>query len=94
MTSRRGKQGQRGRRPQPAPKRPADLWRPVPSPPDPEPIGLAADPTLLLRSLGTPPLPGHGAVAERYLALVVERAAGVAAALAASAGLLAEAEPE
>ena len=49
-----------------------------------------ADPTALLRSLGDPPLQGQGAVAEHYLAAVVERAAGLATALAATAGLLAE----
>jgi hypothetical protein len=68
----------------------ADLWRPVPQLPEPEPIVPAADPTSLLRSLGDPPLQGQSAVAEHYLAAVVERAAGLATALAATAGLLAE----
>ena len=71
------------------PKR-VDLWRPVPQLPDPEPIRPAEDPTALLRSLGDPPLLGQGAVAEHYLAAVVERAAGLATALAAAGGLLAE----
>lgn len=65
-----------------------DIWRPVPHLPEPEPVRPASDPTALLRSLGDPPLPGQGAVAEHYLAAVVERAAGLATALAASAGLL------
>ena len=69
--------------------RTADLWRPVPQLPDPEPIVPINDPTALLRSLGDPPLQGQGATAEHYLAAVVERAAGLATALAASAGLLA-----
>ena len=70
-------------------KRP-DLWRPVPQLADPEPIVPAPDPTALLRSLGDPPLQGQGAVAEHYLAAVVERAAGLATALAVAAGLLAD----
>jgi hypothetical protein len=48
----------------------------------------------LLRSLGDPPLPGQGAAAEHYLAVVVERAAGLAVALAATAGLLAVPEDD
>jgi hypothetical protein len=75
----------RGQRP-----KPVDLWRPVPRLAEPEPIVPATDPTALLRSLGDPPLQGQGAVAEHYLAAVVERAAALATALAAAAGLLAE----
>ncbi len=75
------------------PKRP-DLWRPVPQLADPEPIAPASDPTTLLRSLGDPPLQGQGAVAEHYLAAVVERAAGLATALAAAGGLLADADAD
>jgi hypothetical protein len=74
-------------------KRP-DLWRPVPQLADPEPIVPAPDPTALLRSLGDPPLQGQGAVAEHYLAAVVERAAGLATALAVAAGLLASPDDE
>lgn len=70
--------------------KPVDVWRPVPQLPDPEPITPAADPTAVLRSLGDPPLPGQGAVAQHYLVAVVERAAGLATALAAAAGLLGE----
>jgi hypothetical protein len=65
-----------------------DLWRPVPPLPAVERITPGADPTMLLRSLGDPPLHGQGAVAEHYLNAVVERAAGLATALAASANLL------
>lgn len=57
--------------------------------PEPAPIRPTSDPTALLRSLGDPPLPGQGQVAEHYLAAVIERAAVVATALAASAGVLA-----
>jgi hypothetical protein len=58
----------------------------------PEPITPAADPTALIDSLGAPPLRGHSSIAEHHLAAVIERAAAVATALAASAGLLAEDE--
>src|SRR5204863_7494960 len=68
--------------------RPADIWRKPPLLDDPEPIIPAKDPAAVVRSLGTPPLQGHGALVDYYLATVVERAAGVAAALAATAGLL------
>lgn len=72
--------------------KPVDLWRPVPQLDEPEPITPAGDPGALLRSLGDVPLQGQGAVAEHHLAAVVERAAGLAAALAAAAGLLAESD--
>ena len=65
-----------------------DIWHPVPRLPEATPVRPAADPTAMLRSLGDPPLPGQGQVAEHYLAAVVERAAGLSTALAASAGLL------
>jgi hypothetical protein len=68
--------------------RPNDLWRPAPPLDDPQPIIPARDPAAVVRSLGTPPLQGHGALVDYYLATVVERASGVAAALAATAGVL------
>jgi len=71
-----------------------DLWRPVPKLAEPEPIVPVNDPTAVLRSLGDPPLQGQGAVAEHYLAAVVERAAGLATALAVAADLLAETPDE
>jgi hypothetical protein len=61
----------------------------VPTPDTPEPIRVSADPSALITSLGSPPLRG-GSSTEHYIAAVVERAAGLAAALAASADLLAE----
>jgi hypothetical protein len=67
-----------------------DLWRPVPQLPPPAPIVPGTDPAAMLRSLGDPPLPGQGAVAQHYLAAVVERAAGMATALAAAGGVLGE----
>jgi hypothetical protein len=77
------------RRPKPNTPKPVEMWRSVPEVPPPAPI-VPADPTALLRSLGRPPLPGQGAAAEHYIAAVVERAARVATALAATADLLAE----
>ncbi len=55
-----------------------------------ERIVPTGDPTALVRSLGAPPLQGQGAVAEHYLAAVVERAALLATGLADTADLLAE----
>jgi hypothetical protein len=69
--------------------KPVDLWRPVPALPAATPIVPSSDPTMLLRSLGDVPLHGQGQAAEHYIAAVVERAAGLATALAAAAGLLA-----
>ena len=95
-----GGQGQGRRRQQGGRRRggggpkPGDIWRPVPRLPEPSPITPAKDPTALLRSLGDPPLPGQGQVAEHYLAAVIERAAVVATALAASAGVLASGDPD
>jgi hypothetical protein len=83
--NRRRKSGGGGNKP-----RPADLWQPVPALPDPSHIEPAHDPRALIRSLGDPPLAGQGAVAEHYLGAVVDRAAALATALAAAAGLLAE----
>ena len=88
MNQQRRTQG-RSRRRRSQRNRTADLWRPVPQLPDPEPIEPATDPAALLRSLGEPPLQGQGVIAEHYLAAVVEQAAGLATALAAASGLLA-----
>jgi hypothetical protein len=84
---RQGQRRRRGKRRSQG-SRPADLWRQPPPLDDPEPIVPAKDPAAVVRSLGTPPLQGHGALVDYYLATVVERAAGVAAALAATADLL------
>lgn len=70
--------------------RSVDLWRPVPQLPDPQPIVPAADPGMLLRSLGTPPLQGQGSQAEHAFELVVRRSSALASALAAAADLLAQ----
>lgn len=67
-----------------------ELWRVTPEPPEPRRVRPATDPGALLRSLGSPPLTGQGAAGDHYLAAVVERAAGLATALAAAADLLAD----
>jgi hypothetical protein len=92
VTAPRKKPAQRRRRSSGKAKAAAgDVWRPVARVPVPEPIVPAARPSAMLRSLGDPPLQGQGQVAEHYLAAVVERAAGLASALAAAGGLLASA---
>lgn len=68
--------------------KPAELWKPVPQLPDPEPIAVATDPTMIVRSLGDPPLHGQGQQAEHEIARVLVRASLLAGALADVAGLL------
>ena len=75
------------------PKRP-DLWRPVPQLADPAPIVPAPDPTVLTWSLGDLPLQGQGENGKHYVSKVIERAAGLATALAAAGGLLATTDGE
>jgi hypothetical protein len=53
-----------------------------------EPIRPAEDPTVMLRSLSSPPLPGRETVAVHYFAAVAEKAAALAIALAAASQLL------
>jgi hypothetical protein len=72
-------------------KRPAgDVWYSVAELAAPAPIVPTSAPSALIDSLGPPPLQNQSQVAGHYLAAVVERAATVANALAASAGLLAD----
>ena len=77
-----------GRRP-----RKADIWTPPPALSGIAPIAPTGDPTSLLRSLGTPPLAGQSTTAQHYMAAVVERASGIAVALAAAADLWAPPTP-
>jgi hypothetical protein len=51
-------------------------------------IRSADDPTIMLRSLNSPPLPGRETVAVHYFAAVAEKAAALAVALAAASDLL------
>ena len=85
MSSRRNKNRRRN-----GAAKPVDLWRPVPQLPDPKPIRAAADPTLIFRSLGDPPLHGQGAQAGHEVAKVLVRAAHLSEALAAASGLHAD----
>lgn len=74
--------------------KPAELWKPVPQLPDPEPISPAVDPTMIVRSLGDPPLHGQGQQATHEVHRVLVRASMLAGALADVAGLLAEPDAE
>jgi hypothetical protein len=85
-----GQRSKQNRRRRAQKQKQVDLWRPVPQLPDPAPITPADDPRGLVRSLGDPPLQGQATVGGHYVAAVVERAAGLATALAAAAGLLAD----
>ena len=68
-----------------------DIWvQPLPLP-DLEPVAPAIDATALLQSLGDPPFSGTTDVALQF-AIVIERTAALAAALALSADLLAGGE--
>jgi hypothetical protein len=88
--ARKRPQQQQQRRAKPSkPAKPVDMWRPVAPLPDPAPIVPTRDPTAMLRSLGDPPLSGKAVVAGHYVSTVIERAAMLASALAASADLLA-----
>ena len=75
-------------------KKAVDFWEV----PGAMPADLAAavhvpdDPTVLVRSLGTPTLPGQGANAEHYFTAVYDKASHVAYALAVANGLLADAD--
>ena len=51
-------------------------------------ITPAEDPTVMLHSLSSPPLPGRETVAVHYFAAVAEKAASLAVALAAASDLL------
>jgi hypothetical protein len=70
------------------------LWQSVPRPEPVEPIRPAPVPTALIESLGPPPLRGQGSAADHYISAVIERAAALATALAASGGILAPADDE
>ncbi len=90
MNQPRRRRSGRNRSPRGRPPKPVDIWRtPGPLPPV-EPITIPEEVGALLRSLGDPPTIGGNVVTGHYFAAIVERAAAVAAALAVSAGVLAE----
>jgi hypothetical protein len=88
MSARRAKKStSRARAPRGKARSPRDFWGPEGA----EDLGLAPvraaqHPTALIQSLGPPPLP-NGAIAQHYFEVIYERAAALAIALAASAGL-------
>ncbi len=86
------KQKQRTQPKPPAESTPAEFWRVVPKIAAPTRITPATDPTALVRSLGRPPLDHPGA--DRYMASVAQRAAGLATALAVAADILAQPDPD
>ena len=69
----------------------ADIWHQPAPLPDLEPVSPTSDATALLRSLGDPPFTGTTDVGVQF-AIVIERTAALAAALALSADLLAGVE--
>ena len=81
----------RGRGGRPSAQQLREFWgEDVDDPVDDEPVRVitpGVDPTALVESLGPLPFPGAG-VAQHYFQAVYERAAGLAVALAAAAGLL------
>ena len=89
---RNGQGGQGGQGRPPAEPTSAEFWRVAPKSAAPARITPASDPTALVRSLGRPPLDHPGA--DRYLASVAQRSAGLATALAVAADILATLDPE
>ncbi len=73
-----------------------DFWGAADATPEPvAKIRPVDEPSVLVRSLGPPPLPGHETAALHYFDAVYEKAANLAIALAAASDLLAtEAEDE
>lgn len=69
---------------------PAEFWNPVPQLPDPEPITVATDPTIVVRSIGEPPLYDQGRNTSHEIHRVLVRSSLLASALADVAGLLEE----
>lgn len=88
-----GNKAQKRNQPRPpAEPTPAEFWRVAPKVAAPTRITPATDPTALVRSLGRPPLDHPGA--DRYLASVAQRAAGLATALAVAADILADTDDD
>ena len=84
---RRRKSGDRTRARRKTPQR--DFWGNDATESDEPPMIIpVSDPTVMLHSLSSPPLPGRETVAVHYFAAVAEKAAGLAVALAAASDLL------
>ena len=88
----RGRGGQNPRHRRSNPATPTDIWGAAPELPPVEPIVIPNGVDALVRSLGDGPAIGGSTVLDRYVLAVVERTAAVAAALAFSADLLANAD--
>ena len=86
------KSNSRARAPRGKVRSPRDFWGAEPTDDlrpasiRPASIRAAQHPTALIQSLGPPPLP-NGAIAQHYFEVIYERAAALAIALAASAGM-------
>ena len=78
----------RNRREEPRPDQRAFWGEVAVLPADSPEIRITDDPAAVPRSLGQPPLPGHEAIAEHYVAAVYDRAVNTASALAAAGGLI------
>jgi len=90
-SNRKARQKPRGPEREQAPGRndAAGFWgEPDLLPAMPRDVRITDDPAAVPRSLGSPPLPGHEAVAEHYFTVVYERAVATAGALAAAGGLI------
>ncbi len=95
--ARRGKAPSRPNRPSSRRRQPTggDFWGSATVDEDEvDAIRMSDDPTAMINSLGPPPLPGHEPAAEAYFAVMYEKAAGLAAALAAASNLLHVDEPD
>jgi hypothetical protein len=86
-SGRKRSSGRRNRKPNPAAG--AGFWGdPARLPTSHPDIQITDDPAAVPRSLGTPPLPGHEAIAVHYFTAVYDRAVATAGALAAAGGLI------
>jgi hypothetical protein len=89
----RGGQNQRNQRNRrQKPTSPVDIWAAPGDLPEVEPIVIPNGVDALVRSLGDGPAIGGSTVLDGYVIAVVERTAAVAAALALSADVLADAD--
>ena len=80
--------GRRNQRPRPG-AQVAEFWGdPDKLPSRGDDIRITDDPSAVPRSLGTPPLPGHEAIAQHYFRAIYDRAVTTAGALAAAGGLI------
>jgi hypothetical protein len=86
------RRGNARRRPSPS----RNFWGAAPTDDDRDDLVIRPvdDPSVMIRSLGPPPLPGGETMAEHYFVAVYEKAAALALALAAASDLLDTGEDE